>query len=190
MEGIEVTHRTRADYTGRLQLAVCGSHDVYKAAIDGRECALKEFSLSDGHSQAQFKREVRSLSRLSHPNIVAINAVFFENNETMGVIEMPLYPHTLDTWVAGVKPLPVRLREAMRGLLRGIEYVHREGIVHRDIKVQNVFVAEDGRPVLGDFDISKSNDDRRMESTVSMTVAAFTAPSSCSCVALPSGGLR
>jgi serine/threonine protein kinase len=89
-----------------------------------------------------------------------------------GVIEMPLYTHG-DIWkwlAAAPRTVHEKLR-VLRAALCGLEHVHRMGVVHADVKPENVFVDGDGVAKLGDFDVSKEDATRV---TMAGTVVGFS----------------
>lgn len=129
---------------------------VYRAldTVEGIRVALKvphaEFTTPDALDE--FRREVKLVARLDHPNILPIkNADFIDGRF---VIANPL----------GLETLGERLRRRYRletaldwteQLLHGVAYAHEEGVVHCDIKPDNLILFEDGRLRLADFGIAK-----------------------------------
>ena len=99
----------------------------------------------------RFLSEARTLARFQHPNIVGVHSVFEANNTAYMVMEYeqgrPLGTALRDPECCREE----RLRELLMPLLDGLEQVHEAGFVHRDIKPNNLFVREDGSPVLLDF---------------------------------------
>lgn len=99
----------------------------------------------------RFISEARTLSRYDHPNIVRVHAVFEENNTGYMVMS---YEHgrTLQELLSGKKTMEeAALLKILIPILGGLELVHESGFVHRDIKPDNIFIREDGSPVLLDF---------------------------------------
>jgi hypothetical protein len=141
-----------------------GMGSVYLAretALD-RLVAIKVLPPGKAESPAlkeRFRREARTAARLTHPNIVPLH--------TFGEADGTLY--YVMGYVRG-EPLSVRLRregklscEDARRILgevaEALDYAHRQGVVHRDIKPDNVLIDdESGRPMLTDFGIAKAAD--------------------------------
>ena len=132
-----------------------------------KEYLPTEFAVREGdhsvhpissNSQSQYKwgldrfiAEARTLSKFEHPNIVRVFAVFEENNTGYMVMA---YEHgqSLQTMLAGKKTLEEAvLLKILVPILGGLEKIHNAGFIHRDIKPDNIYIREDGSPVLLDF---------------------------------------
>ncbi len=100
----------------------------------------------------QFRREGRTLARFDHPNIVDVRS-YFEENGT-GYIVMDYYEgQTLSDYLkknGGTIPEDDALA-IMQDVLDGLRPVHKDGLLHRDIDPQNIYLTEEGRAVLIDF---------------------------------------
>lgn len=105
-----------------------------------------EFGLS------QFRQEGRTLARFDHPNIVDVRS-YFEENGT-GYLVMDYYEgEALADHLAqngGTIPEDEAL-SILQDVLRGLRSVHEEGVLHRDIDPQNIYLTDEGRAVLIDF---------------------------------------
>lgn len=113
--------------------------------------------LATATGAARFLREARILARIDHPNVVPI----FRVGEADGLyyyVMAYLEGETLrDRLVTGPLP-PDEVASVARDLLAALEAVHAAGIVHRDVKPENVFLAGD-RAILTDFGIAKGGVD-------------------------------
>ena len=112
----------------------------------------------DAELVKRFDREAQSAARLNHPNCVQVTE-FGSTDEGMKYLVMQLLEGTeLQNVLDGPTP-PERAVDLILQMLRGLEHAHGQGVVHRDLKPQNVFVTRDheGREVLKlvDFGIAK-----------------------------------
>ena len=125
----------------------------------GRRVALKCLSktmLSDPQYVQRFIREAQLAARIDHPKVTFI----FDAGEHNGMpyIAMELMPGTTlaDVLKAG-GPMPVqRAVDAMIDIVDGLSAAHRIGLIHRDVKPSNCFLAADDSVKIGDFGLSKS----------------------------------
>src|SRR5437667_286467 len=100
---------------------------------------------------SRFLDESRTLASFRHPNIVRVLR-FFEANRTAYMVMEFVAGQPLGEWTRTRRPLEQGAVLAIAGpLLDGLELIHRTGYLHRDIKPGNVFIREDGSPVLLDF---------------------------------------
>ncbi len=155
-------------------IGVGGMAVVYKAfdSIDRKVVAvkiLKEEYLTDEDFKRRFKNESKAIAVLSHPNIVKVLDVSFGDRLQYIVMEY-VEGITLKEYIEqqGV----VRTREALyfvMQILRALQHAHDKGIVHRDIKPQNIMLIENGSIKVTDFGIATFSRDE----TKTMTNAAI-----------------
>lgn len=106
----------------------------------------------------RMKREIDTLSSIDHPNILKI----LDHNIDSGWFVSEYHPNgTLDSQLNLFKGNLKASLEALRPLVGGVEVLHGKGLVHRDIKPGNIFVASDGRLVLGDMGLVFFTDEGR-----------------------------
>ncbi|MBK6940716.1 MAG: protein kinase [Planctomycetes bacterium] len=144
-----------------------GSGLVYRAEQMplGREVALKILRPELRQSllgSVRLMREARALSRVRHENIVGLHALGEQEGVVYLVFEL-VDGETLSQRLARAKsnaePIPVRtLVRWAADLAHALDVVHREGIVHRDVKPDNIRIAADGRVVLMDFGLARDVD--------------------------------
>lgn len=124
----------------------------------------------------RFIEEARVLSRFEHPNIVRVFTVFEENNTGYMVMA---YEHgrSLKAILNEEKTLSEqRLMKLLLPILDGLQLVHGKQFIHRDIKPDNIYVREDGTPVLLDFGSARQaieGESRTMTTMVSPGYAPF-----------------
>ncbi|WP_134765789.1 Stk1 family PASTA domain-containing Ser/Thr kinase [Nocardioides sp. 1609] len=135
----------------------------------GRIVAVKRLRTdlaSDATFQARFRREAQSSASLNHPSIVAVYDTGEEPaTDGSGVAQ----PYIVMEFVAGRtlrdilregrKILPERALEITSGVLSALDYSHRAGIIHRDIKPGNVMLTPSGDIKVMDFGIARAMSD-------------------------------
>src|SRR5262249_9445762 len=129
----------------------------------GRVVAVKTLRSDlarDPTCQARFRREAQSAASLNHPSIVAI---YDTGEEMAGATPVPyivmefVEGRTLSDLLRDEgRLLPEWAAEITDGVLRALDYSHRNGIVHRDIKPANVMVTQAGDVKVMDFGIARS----------------------------------
>jgi uncharacterized protein (TIGR03067 family) len=141
-------------------LGVGGMGAVYKAEhrLMERTVALKVISrnLIDRPAAVErFRREARLAARLSHPNIVAAHDAEQAGDTHFLVMEY-VAGTTLAQLVGRQGPLPVALAcDYVAQAARGLEHAWQQGMVHRDIKPQNLMLAPEGRVKILDFGLAR-----------------------------------
>jgi serine/threonine protein kinase len=101
------------------------------------------------------QREARLASSLDHPNITTVHDSQVEDDTAYIVMEY--VPDTLDKHVRAGQPLPYqRTVEIAVEICRGLAHAHDNGVVHRDIKPQNILLTEGGTAKVTDFGIARA----------------------------------
>ena len=138
-----------------------GMSDVYKAKDHtlGRFVAIKvlkpEFS-EDVNFVTKFRTEAQSAAGLEHPNIVNIYDVGSENGMHYIVMEY-VEGITLKTYIEKKGQLTFKETVSIAiQVARGIEAAHNKGIIHRDIKPQNIIISTEGKVKVTDFGIARA----------------------------------
>jgi tRNA A-37 threonylcarbamoyl transferase component Bud32 len=121
--------------------------------------ALKQTAASsDSATVERFMREGEALRRLNHPNIVKVLASAIEGDRHYIVMEY-VGGGSLDKLLKRQQQLPLaRALDIAMDLADALVRAHRVKIIHRDIKPQNVLLAEDGTPRLTDFGVAHMSD--------------------------------
>ena len=150
-----------AEYECLGELGRGGMAVVYRARERalGRDVAIKVVRPrfhADGESVARLAREARTVAQLEHPNIVSLHAVKQLNNGL--ALVMQLVPGmTLKAALARGPLSPNEAELVLRDIARALAYAHRCGVVHRDVKPENIFLDEiTGRALLSDFGVARS----------------------------------
>ncbi len=166
-EVVEVWHRLRD--------ATLGEYDIYAPLGRGgmatvflaldlaleREVAIKV--ISPGMIQTQslverFKREARTSASLSHPNIIPVYAV--KEYEGLAFFIMKYVDgRSLETIIRREGPLSIDVTlDILRQVGMALDFAHRKGVVHRDVKPANIMIDHDGWAIVTDFGIAKVAD--------------------------------
>lgn len=141
-----------------------------------REVAIKE-PLFDPNLSPQvreemgrrFVREARTAARLQHPNIVTVHAADVYGGRPAIVMELVEGATLTELLSRGALEPPAAL-DALDQLLDAVGYAHSRGVVHRDVKPDNVFVDMSGRVRLADFGIAHVEDAAATRATVAGAV--------------------
>ncbi|MGP4113102.1 Stk1 family PASTA domain-containing Ser/Thr kinase [Streptomyces sp. 4N509B] len=169
-------------YRVEERIAVGGMATVYRATdlrLD-RVVALKVMHPSlaeDGGFVERFIREARSVARLDHPNIVGV----LDQGTDEGYVYLAM------EYVAGCTlrdalrergSLPPRaVLDILQPMLAGLGAAHRAGLVHRDVKPENVLIGDDGRVKVADFGLVRGVDSTTSATTDSLLgTVSYLAP--------------
>ena len=122
-----------------------------------REVALKvlaESAVGDADRLERFERETRAVAALNHPNILAIHDTGSHHGVPYAVTEL-LEGETLAERLRGGVLAPKRAAEIVCQIAEGLDAAHTRGVIHRDIKPDNIFLTNDGRAKILDFGIAR-----------------------------------
>jgi WD40 repeat protein len=154
---------------------------VYRARdpILDRPVALKTVApelLSKADTMARFQREARAAARLQHPNIVTI----YELGEVDGTlfIAMELL-EGLDLTQAMTPPDRLTPQQKLRivvDVCRGLDFAHKHGVFHRDVKPANIRVLRDGSVKIVDFGIARLEDSTMTQTGLVLGTPSYIAP--------------
>ena len=170
------------------QLGQGGMGTVYEVEHVGlrKRMALKVFAAEGSKRdflRKRFLAEGRILSRLDHPRLVRVFDLEIDEKADVPYFAMDLVldssgePCTLERWRKDGKADEAGIAAVYGDLREGLSYLHRSGVVHRDIKLENVLVDSNGHVVLSDFGVSRIFDERlRNELSVTVTFATDRVP--------------
>jgi eukaryotic-like serine/threonine-protein kinase len=155
--GLQLSGRYRLD----AQIGAGGMSTVYRAfdTVLERRVAIKllhrEMS-ADSDQLERFRREARAVAQLSHPHIVGVIDAGEDENRPYIVFEF-VEGETLKERIRELGRLPVDESIAYAiEIARALGSAHTHGIVHRDVKPQNVLIDEEGSAKVTDFGIARS----------------------------------
>ena len=151
-------------------IAAGGMADVFRARdrLLDRTVAIKvlhDHHASDESFVERFRREAREAARLSHGNIVTVLDRGEENGTQFIVLEH-VAGENLKSMLRRRGPLPVREAVELGAQIgRGLHFAHTHGLVHRDVKPQNVLVGNGGEAKVTDFGIARAAADDAITQT-------------------------
>jgi serine/threonine protein kinase len=152
-----------------LEVISHGGMGIVHLAVDrrtGRKVAIKKIAQNSYISQSQDRkqrliREAHALTKLRHPNIVQfIDVIFIEDTPALVMEYVRGIP--LNCWIRDEKPDIAACVQMMLILAEAVEHAHHQGVVHCDLKPQNVLVTQDDSPwglKLIDFGLAKLTDE-------------------------------
>ena len=152
-----------------------GRHKVFVTALAGEDaCVLKQFDFAVGKDEQRIFKEASALRKLDHPHVVKLLSVVLKSD--VGIFEayihMPYYTSgALAEWLPKHSSTPEQA--VLHQFCRGVEYIHANGILHCDIKLETIFMDADvvtANPLLADFDISNDADQRATQTQTATSI--------------------
>ncbi len=179
--GAEAAEFSPGTYVGRYMILSAigrgGMGVVYKAydpELD-RRVALKLLRVKSDSETAgtrardRLLREAQALARLSHPNVVSAFDVGTVGEEVFVAMEL-VEGRSLRKWLNEIQPSLKQKLKVMIAAGRGIAAAHQAGLIHRDIKPDNILVGDDGRVRVLDFGLA------RVANTAAAVASATASP--------------
>ena len=151
----------RSEYDVKEEIGRGGMATVYRAVEAGlaREVALKVLPFSHTHDQnlvERFQLEARTAAKLEHPNIIPIYRVGRADQVIYFAMRYLRGP-SLTELIDQVGPMePAKIRRILIESARALGHAHRQNVVHRDIKPDNIMFKDNGEAVVCDFGIAKA----------------------------------
>jgi serine/threonine protein kinase len=122
--------------------------------------------VSDAGFNSRFQREEEIGRRLHHPSILKFIPIEEELRSRSYIVTEYLNGYTLSHLLSNIHPMPEKdALKLARLVCEAISYMHEQGVIHRDLKPQNVMICYDGTIRIMDFGISRAADGRRITFT-------------------------
>jgi len=161
-----------------------GTSVVYLARdrATGEEVAIKLIRakyLEDEEAIARFAREARFVAQLDHPNVVGVREVLDLGTGGIALVMTHIEGRTLKQLIHDERPLRRdRVVRIMRDVARALAAAHALGIIHRDVKPENIFIDANDRALLADFGVARSmsNDSQLTMHGVAIGTPSYMAP--------------
>jgi serine/threonine-protein kinase len=164
------------------RIAAGGMGEVFRAhdAVLAREVAVKVLHpnlAADPGFVDRFRREARAAAVLSHPNIVGVHDWGAVDGVYFMVMEFVRGQSLRDVLAAEGLLAPAQAADVLLQVLAALDHAHRKGIVHRDVKPENVLLTGDGVAKVTDFGLARAYADARATQTGTVTgTAHYLAP--------------
>jgi len=132
-----------------------------KLAIKTMRRPARDAGQEEEDARARFDREVRVTGTFSHPNIVTVYDVGIEEEEAF-VAMAYVDGGSLSSLLAsteGTLPFP-RVVELVSQVASGLDYAHKNDVVHRDVKPANILLTSEGAPMVSDFGVARMSDSK------------------------------
>ncbi|MGH7534789.1 MAG: serine/threonine-protein kinase, partial [Gemmatimonadales bacterium] len=176
-EMIAGRYRTEGVLGGGSMGVVWKAHDT----VLDRTVALKEMKVPDGvdtdEAVERFLTEARAAARLSHTNIVTVHDVLADGDRVLLAMELLEGPTLAQAIAAAGGGLPAGdVRAVMAQVASALAEAHAGGVVHRDLKPDNVFWLASGRVVVCDFGLAKIGAGRGTRVGTVMGTPGYLAP--------------
>jgi serine/threonine protein kinase len=181
-----VRQATLGEYEIVREVGQGGMATVYLArelALD-RLVAIKVMSPQFVHGEqmiARFKREAKTAAGLTHPHIIPIYSVR-ESQQLVYFVMKYVSGRSLDQILHDVGALPFPMvRSILADIGSALDYAHRQGVVHRDVKPGNIMIDEEGFAVITDFGIARAIEGESLtRSGTTVGTPSYLSPEACS----------
>jgi serine/threonine protein kinase len=139
---------------------------------DGTPVAIKVLKpryAGDSQFESRFRNESQTAAKLEHPNIIRIRSVAKTGDHVY--FAMDLCADSLGARIAREGPLAEEdILRLARDIAAALEFAHQQGVIHRDLKPDNVLIRSDGAAVLTDFGIARAVSGYVASTGVNMTI--------------------
>ncbi|KAI3937654.1 hypothetical protein MKW98_027996 [Papaver atlanticum] len=176
-----------SDFTyAELQAATCGFSaenflseggfgSVYRGKLGDLDIAVKQLNHASLQGEKEFKAEVHALSKARHKHVVMLLGACSERSHRLLVYEF-VCNGSLDKHLSDSTNKPLRWEHRMKialGAAEGLDHLHENNIIHRDVRPNNILVTHDYEPLLGDFGLARTQHAGSDHSSETRVVGTF-----------------
>ncbi|KAK2463826.1 hypothetical protein APHAL10511_004131 [Amanita phalloides] len=104
-------------------------------------------------NRLRINREANAWHRAHHPNILGLLGVVYFNGDKVGLVSPLMKNHDAFSYVKQCNE--IKKGQIVAGIVKGLQYMHRKGIIHGDLKLRNILFDDDGTPKICDFGLSR-----------------------------------
>merc|ERR1719340_170908 len=160
--------KTDSKYAKKLGQGTYGKVQLGINKETGQRVAIKTIKKSKIETEAdliRIRREIQIMSSVQHPNIIHIYEVF-ENKEKMVLVMEIAAGGELYDYLSERKTLEEKeARRVFRQIATAVYYCHKHNICHRDLKLENILLDENGNAKIADFGLSNVYDGKNLLNT-------------------------
>ncbi|KAJ1428341.1 Tyrosine-protein kinase, active site [Sesbania bispinosa] len=165
-------------FSAKNFLSEGGFGSVYKGQLNGMTVAVKQHKSASFQGEKEFKSEVNVLSKARHENVVMLLGSCAEGNNRLLVYEY-VCNGSLDQHLSVHSRSPLTWKDRMNialGAAKGLLYLHKNNIIHRDVRPNNILITHDHQPMLGDFGLARNQNQDSIHSTEVVGALGYLAP--------------
>ncbi|GAU16431.1 hypothetical protein TSUD_117800 [Trifolium subterraneum] len=165
-------------FSAKNFLSEGGFGAVYKGQLDGMPIAVKQHKSASFQGEKEFRSEVNVLRRARHENVVMLLGSCSERNNRLLVYEY-VCNGSLDQHLSEHSRSPLTWKDRIKvaiGAAKGLLYLHKNSIIHRDVRPNNILVTHDLQPLIGDFGLARTHNKDFTHSTEVVGTWGYLAP--------------
>nr|XP_019702955.1 inactive protein kinase SELMODRAFT_444075 [Elaeis guineensis] len=169
-------HAATDGFSDENFLSEGGFGSVYKGRLKNRQwVAVKQHKHASLQGEKEFRSEVHVLSKARHENVVMLLGSCSEGSHRLLVYEY-VCNRSLDVHLSKHSPNVLSWKHRMNialGAAKGLNYLHQNNIIHRDMRPNNILINHEYKPLLGDFGLARTQQDESDHLSENKVVGTF-----------------